>query len=135
MLWSDLTFGKYKGKSPPQVVLHDPDYFFWGVEKQIFDKDVFLAQVSILEARAYNIKIPKPTPEDWCVQYYTDRTGRFAGFDIVEVAKNPARDLIEMWCEDSLDLSVARRFKSYDELGGKILIQAFKYHFLGSEHV
>jgi hypothetical protein len=40
-----------------------------------------------------------------------------------------------MWREDSLDLSVARRFKSYDKLGGKLLLRAFKYHFFGSETI
>jgi hypothetical protein len=133
MLWSNLTFGKYKGKSLPQVILHDPDYFFWGCEKRIFDKDGFVEQAYILEGRACNIKIPKPRPEEWRVLYYTDPNGRFAGFNIVNHAEDPAQlDSIEMWREDSLDLSVARRFKSYDKLGGKILLRKFKCYFFGS---
>ena len=136
MLWSDLTFGKYKGKSLPQVILHDPDYFFWGCEKGIFDRDGFLEQAYVLEGRACNIKIPKPNPQEWRVLYYTDGNGRFAGFEIVNHAEDSANpDSIEMWREDSLDLSVARRFKSYDKLGGKILIKTFKRYFFGSKNI
>jgi hypothetical protein len=135
-MWSILNFGKYKGKSLPQVILHDPDYFFWVFEKGIFDKGMFVEQARILEVRACNIKIPKAKPDDWCVRYYTDPNGRFAGFDIIEIAENSQRlDSIEMWREANLDLSVARRFKSYDKLGGRILLRAFKYYFFGSEDI
>jgi hypothetical protein len=68
MFWSDLTFGKYKGKSLPQIVLRDPDYFFWGVDKGAFDKPGFEEQAYILDGRACNVKIPKPRPEDWRVR-------------------------------------------------------------------
>jgi hypothetical protein len=135
MLWATLTFGRYEGKSLPQVILHDPDYFFWGIEKGIFDKDGFREAAIILEGRACNVKIPKSKPEDWCILYHTDRNGHFAGFDIVEVAEAPQLDSIEMWQEDRLDLSVARRLKSYDKLGGKLLLRGFKYHFFGSENI
>jgi hypothetical protein len=135
MLWSALTFGKYKGKSLPQVVLHDPDYFFWCCEKGVFDRDGFVEQAYILEGRACNLKIPKSKPEDWCTLYHTDRNGHFAGFDIVEVAEAPQLDSVDMWREDRLDFSVVRRLKSYDKLGGKILLRAFKHHFFGSENI
>jgi hypothetical protein len=136
MLWSNLTFGKYKSKSLPQVILHDPDYFFWGCEKGIFDRDGFLEQAYILEGRACNIRIPRPSPQEWRVLYYTDGNGRFAGFDIVNQAEDSAQlDSIEMWREDRLDLSVARRFKSYDKLGGKVLLRKFKCHFFGSASI
>jgi hypothetical protein len=91
MLWYNLTFGRHKGKSLPQVILHDPDYFFWAFENGIFDKGMFVEKVCILEVRACNIKIPKAKPDEWCVRYYTDPNGRFAGFDIIEIAENSQR--------------------------------------------
>jgi hypothetical protein len=29
--WLQLRFGKHEGKTLPQIVLSDPDYFFWAV--------------------------------------------------------------------------------------------------------
>ncbi len=36
MPWTELPFGKHKGKTLPQVVFSDPDWFYWAVEKNIF---------------------------------------------------------------------------------------------------
>jgi len=36
MTWPNLSFGKHIGKSLPQIVLSDPDWFFWAVEENIF---------------------------------------------------------------------------------------------------
>ena len=132
-MWSILTFGKYKGKSLPQVILSDPDWFFWAAEGDVF-RGRFAEEASLLEYRACNIKIPKPNPEDWCVRYYTDPQRKICGLRHHRSRRNSQQlDSIEMWREDCLDLSVARRFKSYDKLGGRLLLRAFKYYFFGSE--
>ncbi len=34
--WSELTFGKHKGKTLPQVLFADPEYFFWAYEERVF---------------------------------------------------------------------------------------------------
>jgi hypothetical protein len=128
-MWSILTFGKHKGKSLPQILLSDPDWFFWAAERDVF-RGRFAEEASLLEYGGCNIKIPKPNPQEWCVRYYTDRNGRFAGFDLIELATNPLQlDSIEIWREDRLDLSVPRRFKSYDKLGSRLLIRQFKEYF------
>lgn len=37
MPWSVVNFGpKFKGKTLPQIIFDDPDWFFWGIEKDIF---------------------------------------------------------------------------------------------------
>jgi hypothetical protein len=33
MSWTTVNFGKYTGKTLPQIVLADPNYFFWLAEK------------------------------------------------------------------------------------------------------
>ena len=35
-MWSTLEIGKHAGRSLPQILFSDPDYFFWAVEKKIF---------------------------------------------------------------------------------------------------
>ena len=29
MHWSAVPFGKYKGKTFPEIIVRDPDWFFW----------------------------------------------------------------------------------------------------------
>ena len=36
MTWSLLKFGKHKGKTLPRVVLSDPDWFFWAINRNGF---------------------------------------------------------------------------------------------------
>ena len=36
MNWTPLNFGKYEGKTLPQVMFKDPDWFFNGYEKGYF---------------------------------------------------------------------------------------------------
>ena len=59
-MWSVLNFGRYRGKTLPQVLLRDPDYFFWAAEDGALDRDGFADDACLLDYRARNIKIPKP---------------------------------------------------------------------------
>ena len=33
MRWSTVPFGKYKGKTFPEIIVRDPDWFFWVLPK------------------------------------------------------------------------------------------------------
>jgi hypothetical protein len=33
MRWSVMPFGKYKGKTFPEIIVRDPDWFFWVLPK------------------------------------------------------------------------------------------------------
>ena len=73
-----IDFGKrHNGKSLPYVLLHDPDWFFWAIEKDVFDRHLGLvAEAHELNYKARNVKIPKPNPNDWHVRYVTHRSGK-----------------------------------------------------------
>ena len=89
-----INFGKtHKGKSLPEVVLHDPDWFFWAMEEDVFDRtQVFAAEAHDLDFKARNIKIPKPNPQDWCIRYVIHASGKFERFDIVEATERDLED-------------------------------------------
>ncbi|MGN7714954.1 hypothetical protein [Agrobacterium radiobacter] len=36
IMWSEMPIGKYMGKTLPQLLLTDPDYFFWAMEQDDF---------------------------------------------------------------------------------------------------
>jgi hypothetical protein len=120
MIWTTVNFGKHEGKNLPQIVLSDPNWFFWAV-------DVLYGQLAseakILERRARNIKIPRKSPKMWAVEYRWDRDDRFLGFGIVEVNSH-AHSLFERL--PHLDLAYFRRGNVHDIRDGRLLIRDFR---------
>jgi hypothetical protein len=119
-----LKFGKYEGKSLPWLPLHDPDYFFWLVEKNVLERDPLLSsKASELAIKARNIKLPMSDAQNWCVLYVSYR-GVLADVRII-----PKASLENYECDyrsDRIDLSLARDWKHYDKFGGRVLIEAVK---------
>src|ERR1700686_336432 len=81
-MWTPLNFGKHAGRTLPQVVLSDPNWFFWAVSKDIFVGKLG-SEAKALDLRARNIGIPKPNAKKWEVEYRWDREHRFLGCDFV----------------------------------------------------
>jgi hypothetical protein len=142
-MWSILNFGRYKDKmSLPQVVLHDPDYFFWASDSFAFRKRGF-PEARDLARKARNIKIPKPDGEQWGVQYIFARgTNIFRGFKLVqgpvavEIGETFAKILGEPLMQKLpryLDLSVVYGAMRHDEIGNELLLRDFKFCFFGNE--
>ena len=55
MAWSVLPFGKYKGKTLPEIIARDPDWFFW-MQPKFYGR--LAKEAKYLERRARAIKIP-----------------------------------------------------------------------------
>src|SRR6266436_688086 len=117
MRWATLTFGKHAGKTIPEIILSDADWFFWAVNKGVF-KGRLNDQAAKLVERARAIKIPKRNPKRWQVEYSYDDTGGFSGFR--STRRSPY-----------LDLSYVRRGKAYDKRGCRNLLRDFRYHYFG----
>jgi hypothetical protein len=78
-MWSKLEFGKHDGKTLPQVVLSDPDWFFWAIDNGVFDHipPALRAEAKHVLRKATRIKIPKPDPENWQIKYIMDPMEKF----------------------------------------------------------
>jgi hypothetical protein len=74
MHWSVVPFGKYQGKSFPEIIIRDPDWFFWALPK-LYGKLAEEAQE--LARRARSIKIPRRGRNAW--KLHTNSTW-IAGF-------------------------------------------------------
>ena len=73
MAWSTVPFGKYAGKTLPEIIVRDLDWFFWVVSKlyrTLADEGEELAR----KARA----IPNPHRKRLEVEYRYELGGRFA---------------------------------------------------------
>lgn len=143
-MWSILNFGRYKHKmSLPEVVLHDPDYFFWASDTRAFHRRGFPEAGGLAEKARY-IKIPKPDGEHWGVEYnFVCGTDIFQGF---KLAQGPVTVGSEAFAEmvfggpimeelpSCLDLSIVYRRKRHDKVGNERLLRDFKLHYFGNEH-
>src|SRR5437868_4840635 len=77
MTWSSLTFGKYSGRTLPEVLLIDADWFFWATSRGVF-KGRLAVEARELGRKARAIKIPKRRPSRWAVEYSYEDNGRFS---------------------------------------------------------
>ena len=136
MYWQTLNFGRYKNTTPPQVVLHDPKYFFSGIKARVFEDRGFDMQAWHLDHRARNIKIPKPYGEKWRVYYhFKPGTDIFHGFRFVHRVAVEGFDDPFMWQPPiKLDLSVAYRHNRDGKDANERLLRDFKFHYFGNAH-
>ncbi len=130
--WTRLRSGKYSGMSLPELLVTDPNHLFWLIESKRLKGDL-LEEAKVLKWRARHIRIPKKEGKKWAVEYVRGRKG-LAYLQLVPRAhlKKPPRRDPERPAERSkfLDLSVARRYNSYDLEGArKLLCMLRELHF------
>lgn len=137
MSWMELDFGKHEGKTLPQVLFSDPDWFFWAVETGVFKKRMYLkSEVEKIFNRATRIKIPQTGEKTLVVEYWIHHpTKKFSHFDLVPIDRSPHVGSSTTFRSDYIDMSVPRRIARYDKTGCKALIRSLKSHILGGPKV
>lgn len=83
MEYSELNFGKHKGRTLPQVIISDPAWFFWAYNENILKERGYSREADDVCKKARNIKIPKDQPENFKAVYIRHFTGGFGGIQIV----------------------------------------------------
>jgi hypothetical protein len=127
--WQELPFGRYAERTLPQVVLHDPDWFFWSLEKGAFKYWPKLdAEADELARKARSIRLPS---EGWLVEYLTERgTGKLRSVGPVRETVPPHEGSRISVRKKVIDLSFTRGFRKYDKMGSKLLLDAVRHiHF------
>jgi hypothetical protein len=134
MCWSKLWFGRHKGKTLPQVVFKDPDWFFWAVGAGIFKKrGRLLNEAKEIYRKSQSIRIPKNGSKKLVVEYFVHpSTEKFACMEIVPASRPDHVGSSDTFRSEVIDLSVLREISSYDKLGGNLLISNLKYYLFGS---
>lgn len=131
MGWTKVNFGKYGGKTLPQIVLKDPDWFFWAISKDVF-KGSLQIEAKEVNRKARSILIPKNDSGDMEVEYVLHpSTKKFSGLEIVPESQALHEGSSFATRKKVVDMGFARDFASYDKLGGGILIDEIKRHIFG----
>jgi hypothetical protein len=125
MTWTELSFGKYLGLTPPRLILVDPNWFFWAIGKKAFRGDL-AEQAADLNCKSRAVRICKPDPDQWKVEYEFDCDGRFLGFMFTKVTESNHRAK-GSYRSQHLDFSyICRTGRRYDKTAGKALIRDFR---------
>jgi hypothetical protein len=130
MRWSTVPFGKYAGKTLPEIIVRDLDWFFWILPK-LYGK--LADEAEELARRARTIKIPNSRRKRLEVEYQYELGGRFCGFAFVEAGSaRYSRWSTRLPYLPYLNLSWPLRRK-YDKRAGRILIRDFRIHYFGED--
>jgi len=131
MRWTVVPFGKYAGRTLPEIIVRDLDWFFWMLPK-------FYGRIGTeardLARKASAIKIPKRHRRKFKVEYrYEFESGsvsgrRFCSFAFVKGEARPSQWKTRL---PHLDLAWPLREKKYNKRAGRILIRDFRLHYFG----
>lgn len=125
MRWSVVPFGKHKGRTLPEIIVLDPDWFFW-ILPNLYGR--IGEEAEELARRAGAIKIPQRGRRRLEVEYEFDIDRRFCGFEFVDADSLPSRWATRLPC---LDLRWPLRHKKYDKRAGRIMRRDFRRHYFG----
>jgi hypothetical protein len=131
MHWTTVNFGKHAGKTLPEIILADVDWFFWAINKGDVLQGKLGKEAVVLVKRVRAIKIPKPNPKHWQVEYSYDDTGGFSGFCFVKANIPLYYGSRSIRLAPHLDLSYAQGRKKYDKRGCRNLRRDFRRHYFG----
>jgi hypothetical protein len=132
--WTELKFSKYRGKTLPQIMLLDPDWFFWALDCDIFeDMGALLSESEDIDSKARNIKIRNNNSGEYVAEYFRHTDGTYSDFCIVPEGQpaHPGSTLIARL--QVIDMSVPYRLKKYDKRGNSNFIRTMKSHIFGDK--
>jgi hypothetical protein len=117
-MWTAVRFGKYEGKTLPQIVLTDPDWFFWACDSGAFKNRGALAdEAKVVSLRARTIRV------QGTVDVRIDRRDRLASVDV-----RPGNRY------SLIDMSLARGFAGgMDKTGARMLVDAVRDYVFGGQ--
>ncbi len=136
MKWTPLSFGKHEGKTLPQVLFKDPDWFFWAYKNRKFDEyqNSLKNEVNKIHNRACNIRIPKPDENNYEIEHFIDpRTYKYAYFKIVPADQGKHVGSSHTIRSKVIDMSIPRLYVEKDKKGNKYLVDGIKLYFFGDE--
>jgi hypothetical protein len=132
MNWNRIHFGNYRGKSLPQLIFEDADYFFFLYENYFFHGDL-AKEADELYRKARSIKIPPKNGQNMCVKYfsYYDRKSKKDKFLMMKLIPD-GPDLGPFKVASWIDFYVPRSYSDFDKTGYKNFVVMLKGILFGN---
>jgi len=140
MAWSVVRFGKHTGKTLPQIVFADPDWFFWAHEGDVLKKRqsaALAAEAEAIRKKAHAIRIPGKGPGQPLrhAEYIFDRlSGKFSQLRIVPASRSRHVAASKTVRLPVIDLGIVRANRPYDKLGNALLMADVKQILFCNRH-
>lgn len=129
MSWTILGFGKHKGKTLPQILFNDPDWFYWAYENDVLKGKIPHCEVQGIYRKSRSIKIPQ---KDYHAEFVFDGIrGVFADMKLVPSDRPKHVGTSQTKRLDRIDMALIRFAKEYDKLGYNLLIPILKKILFG----
>ena len=133
MRWTTLNFGKHKGKTLPQVMFFDPDWFFHGWESGYFKWRMRMEAAEIYR-KASAIRVPPKNGEKRFVEYIIDQgTGKFGTLHIIEGDLELYDKRSGNFVQENIDMRFLRQISVYDKTGYNNFLSAMKAILFGDK--
>ncbi|ABQ05997.1 MULTISPECIES: hypothetical protein [Flavobacterium] len=132
MVFTAVNLKKHLGKTLPQILFADLDYFIWAYENNVFRNPPLKLEAEYIFKRIKNIKIPKENPEEYEVEYLIHQpTGKFGHFELVPKTTPLHKGGSPAFRTENIDLTVARSIAAYDKSGCRTMIEYLKKYYFG----
>ena len=134
MDWTILNFGKHKGKTLPQVMFIDPDWFFWAYKNSVFKNmgNIETEAKNIL-AKAMAIRIPEINGKKYFVRYKLHKPrNKFANLELILADYYNYLTNKPNLVFDRINMQFPLTLKQYDKSGFKRLLYDMKKILFGS---
>ena len=135
MPWSMVYFGKHKGKTLPQIIFSDPDWFFWAIEEEVFEnRGSLAAEAQEVYDKATHIKIPNNENDELVVEYFIHKpSGKFSGFQVIPSSTPNLGGSSSSFKDKVIDMSFPGKLASYDKRGNEYLLYSLKDCVFGNK--
>ena len=132
MNYTEVRFGKYRGKILPEVIFEDADYFFHAYESYYFE-DTLAQEAKELYRRARSILVPSRNGKKMLVQYaftYNLKSKReeFSTMRLIPDDPELERSNISSW----IDFYVPRSRSHFDKNGYRRFVMGLKSIVFGN---
>jgi len=137
MNWTKLEFGKHRGRTLPQVMFCDADWFFWLHANPLpTNNNVRGSEVEEIYRKSTSIKVPQTGDEKMVAEYIIDpRNHNFRGLDLVPASRPPHQGYSQTFRLPVINMAKVWEIATYDKGGYHRLIGDLKLYLFGSRRV
>ena len=136
MIYTNLKFGKHKGMTLPQIIINDPDWFFWAMHKGIF-RGPLADEAKSLNVKARYIKIPGRSEDNPLVaDYMVDPdSGVLEDMQIVHEDEYMDNHGVQTYRRKVIDIGYVTEISKKDKVGRELLKNRLKHYLFGSSKI
>ena len=137
MNWTKLEFGKHRGRTLPQVMFSDADWFFWLHANPLpTNNNVRGSEVEEIYRKSTSIKVPQKGDEQMVAEYIiVPRNHNFRGLDLVPVSRPPHKGYSITFRSPVIDMALVRQIANYDKGGYQRLVRDIKRYVFGDRSI